>query len=147
MLGWSVPRIINAQIRRHKNDDVRKVIRDTLEMIEDVIRFQTSRLFGCYNSILAFALSEIGEDRFVAQIPNVELFLEIGASSKTMVSLIAMGLSRAVAIRLNGARLPTEPELGIDEALEWLRTQSASLNALGLSPLQIEEVQALLNQR
>lgn len=145
MLGWSVPRIVSAQIKRRKGSDVRKIIRETLEMIEEVIRFQTSRLFGCYNSILGFALSEIGEARLSEQIPNMELFLEIGASNQTMVNLIALGLSRAVAIRLNGARLPTEPELGIEDAMRWLQSQSASLETLGLSPLQIEEVRSVLN--
>ena len=60
------------------------------------------------------------------------------------MSLISLGLSRTVAIRLNGARSEQEPELGQEEALEWLRSQSNNLDALGLSPLQVNEVQELL---
>ena|SRR5437588_537010 len=49
MLGWSVPRIIAARIKRMKRRreavDLRKVIRETLEIIEQVVRFQMIRLF------------------------------------------------------------------------------------------------------
>lgn len=149
MLGWSVPRLISAQIKRakkkEKEPDLRKIIRETLQLIEEVIRFQTIRYFNCYNAVLEHVLSERGAGELGKQIPDVQLFLEIGASDQTMVSLISLGLSRAVAIRLNGARFSTEPQLGIQEALAWLRSQSGDLQSLGLSQLQIDEVNELLS--
>lgn len=148
MLGWSVPRIINSRIKRKKRKresfDLRKLIRETLELIEEVIRFQTLRLFGCYNAVLGLALSESGAVDQSSQIPDIELFLEIGASNRTMVSLISLGLSRTVAIRLNGSRLEDDPELGIEEAIQWLESQTSNLETLGLSPLQIAEVNEVL---
>jgi hypothetical protein len=151
MLGWSVPRIISERIKREKKRrkkvlSTRKIIRDTLETIEDAIRFQTIRLFGCYKALLEYALAEVGEAEQGKQIPDVELFLEIGASDKTMVGLISLGLSRAVAIRLVGARSESDPELNADEALHWLQSQSNNLASLGLSPLQVEEVEELLSK-
>jgi len=146
MLGWSIPRIISERIKRDKNPDIRKIIRSTLEAIEDAIRFQTIRLFGCYKVLLEFALSETDADDRVKQIPDVELFLEIGASNKTTVSFIYLGLSRALAIRLTGARQESAPELGVEDALRWLRMQSDDWGSLGLSPLQIEEVKKLLRK-
>jgi hypothetical protein len=146
MLGWSIPRIINERIKRDRNPDIRKIIRNTLEVIEDAIRFQTIRLFGCYKTLLEHALSETDADYRVKQIPDVELFLEIGASNKTTVSFISLGLSRALAIRLTGARPESEPELDVGDALHWLRAQSNNWGSLGLSPLQIEEVRELLRK-
>jgi hypothetical protein len=149
MLGWSVPRIINHQIRRERKKgkipDTRKIIRDTLQVIEEAVRFQTIRLFGCYNAILEFALSEVGATELTKQIPDVALFLEIGASNQTMVSLISLGLSRTVSIKLNGSRSEFDPELNLEEALEWLRAQSDNLESLGLSELQTSEVKEILS--
>jgi len=116
----------------------------TLQVIEEAIRFQTIRLFGCYRTILEYALVEVGAFELSRQILDVELFLEIGASSKTMVSFISLGLSRAVAIKLNGARSELDPELDRKEALEWLRSQSSQLASFGLSDLQIAEVMEML---
>jgi replicative superfamily II helicase len=149
MLGWSVPRIISHQIKREKRKgrtpDIRKIIRDTLQVIEEAVRFQTIRLFGCYNAILEFALAESGSAELSKQIPDVALFLEIGASNQTMVSLISLGLSRAVAIKLNGSRSEFDPELNLEDALEWLRGQSQNLESLGLSELQVSEVNEILS--
>lgn len=148
MRGDSIPYIISDQIKRarkrEKSPDIRKIIRDTLKTIEEVIRFETIRLFGCYSAILTYALSEQGRAISPNEIPDVELFLEIGASSPTMVSLISLGLSRTVAVRLYGARSEHDPELGQVEALRWLQSQSDKLEALGLSQLQINEVTELL---
>jgi replicative superfamily II helicase len=149
MLGWSVPRIINHQIRREKKKgrtpDVRKIIRDTLEVIEEAVRFQTIRLFGCYIAILEFALSELGSAEMVDRIPDVALFLEIGASDPTTVSFISIGLSRAIAIKLNGARSELDPELDKEQALGWLRARLENLQDLGLSELQIAEVNEIVS--
>jgi hypothetical protein len=123
--------------------DTRKVIRETLETIETVIRFDTIRLFSCYRAVLEHVLMD-DEAPEETPIPDVELFLEIGASNRTMVSLIGLGLSRTVAIRLVGARQEDEPELGPNEALAWLESQSSNLDALGLSPLQVDEVREML---
>jgi|ERR1700694_64376 len=60
--------------------------------------------------------------------------------------LITLGLSRALAIRLTGIRLESEPELDVEEALQWLRTQSHDLVSSGLSPLQINEVREFLRR-
>ncbi|MEJ0078005.1 MAG: hypothetical protein WDO17_21715 [Alphaproteobacteria bacterium] len=70
--------------------------------------------------------------------------MEVGASNQTMISFISLGLSRAAAVRLSGAREEDEPELEIEDALEWLRRQD--LDALGLSPLLRAEVDALLEK-
>ncbi|HMJ42269.1 MAG TPA: hypothetical protein VK522_08325, partial [Pseudolabrys sp.] len=100
-------------------------------------------LFGCYKTLLEHALSARG-DISVSRIPDVELYLEIGASNKTTISFISLGLSRAVAISLSGARGEFESELEIEEALTWLQSHSENLGSLRLSPLQIREVLKLL---
>lgn len=146
MLGYSIPRIISEGLRREKEKgrtpDTRQFIRTTLEVIEDAIRFQTIRLFGCYKILLEHALSDTESP---PKIPDVELYLEIGASNETMVSLISLGLSRAVAIKLNGARNELDPELDAAQALAWLRSHAPDFESFKLSSIQLAEVLALLD--
>ena len=64
-VGMVGTRIIADRIKRMRlrgeTVDLRKVIRETLETIEQVVRFEMIRLFGCYNAVLGFALSEGGQ--------------------------------------------------------------------------------------
>jgi hypothetical protein len=52
--------------------------------------------------------------------------------------------SQARCRLLNGSRLEDDPELGIEEAILWLESQTNNLETLGLSPLQIAEVNEVL---
>jgi hypothetical protein len=142
MRGWPIPRIIDRQIKRNPTLETRKVIRNTLDVIENEIRFQTVRLFACYNAILAFALTAAGSRDLSENIPDLALYLEIGASNKTMVSFISLGLSRTTAIRLNGWCSDQEQEMDITEALSWLR--SKDLEKLELPELLLSEVRSIL---
>lgn len=141
MRGISLPQIIDEQIKRSPEKNRRTVIRDTLELIETQIRFQCVRLFGCYNALLIHALKETSNQDLVASIPSIPVYLEVGASDRTMISFIALGLSRVTAMKLNEASLRKD----LDEAgaLQWLRTRT--LDHLALSPLLLEEVRTIIS--
>ncbi len=140
MTGWPLPKIIDKQIERQPGKNRRTVIRDTLNLIEEKIRWEAVRLFGCYNVLLAAALDKAGHGELATSIPAMALFLEVGASDKTMISFITLGLSRVTAMKLNeqSARKDLTPA----EAKDWLR--SRPISGLGLSPLLAAEVTALL---
>jgi hypothetical protein len=141
MRGLPLPQIIDEQIRRDTRDkDQRTIIRETLELVENQIRFQAVRLFGCYNTLLSHALTVDHLEDLAAGIPSLPLYLEVGASDKTMISFIALGLSRATAMRLND--LSARKDLDAAAALQWLR--SRQLEQLGLSPLLVDELRSLL---
>jgi hypothetical protein len=75
----------------------------------------------------------------VSSIPSLPLYLEIGASDKTMISFISLGLSRVTAMKLN--EMSARKDLDAASAIQWLRTRP--LEALGLSPLLLAEVRAI----
>lgn len=139
MLGLPLPQIIDEQISRNASKPVRTTIRSTLDLIEGDIRFQAVRLFGCYTALLVYALDSAGLVDMVSSIPSLPLYLEIGASDKTMISFISLGLSRVTAMKLN--EMSARKDLDTTAALQWLRTRP--LEALGLSPLLLAEVQAI----
>ncbi|WBU31733.1 DEAD/DEAH box helicase [Rhodopseudomonas palustris] len=140
MLGLPLPQIIDEQIKRNRAEGSRTTIRKTLDLIEGTIRFQVVRLFGCYNTLLAYALSIKGQGGLGAGIPSLPLFLELGASDKTMISFISMGLSRVTAMKLN--ELAARKDMDPDAAREWLR--SRPLETLGFSPILISEISSVL---
>ncbi|CDX20220.1 DEAD/DEAH box helicase domain protein [Mesorhizobium plurifarium] len=139
MLGVPLPQIIDEQISRNASKPVRTTIRSTLDLIEGDIRFQAVRLFGCYSALLVYALDSAGLVDMASSIPSLPLYLEIGASDKTMISFISLGLSRVTAMKLN--EMSARKDLDKTGALRWLRTRP--LEALGLSPLLLAEVRAI----
>lgn len=139
MLGLPLPQIIDEQISRNASKPVRTTIRSTLDLIEGDIRFQAVRLFGCYSALLVYALDSAGLVDLVSSIPSLPLYLEIGASDKTMISFISLGLSRVTAMKLN--EMSARKDLDTAAALQWLRTRP--LETLGLSPLLLAEVRAI----
>lgn len=143
MLGLSLPQIIDMQIARNASKPVRHTIRNTLNLIERDIRFQAVRLFGCYSALLVHALESAGLVDMVSSIPSLPLYLEIGASDKTMISFISLGLSRVTAMKLN--EMSSRKDLNPASALQWLQTRP--LEALGLSPLLLAEVRAITNAK
>ncbi|MER9657887.1 DEAD/DEAH box helicase [Mesorhizobium sp. M0152] len=139
MLGLPLPQIIDEQIARNASKPVRTTIRSTLDLIEGDIRFQAVRLFGCYSALLVYAFDSAGLVDMVSSIPSLPLYLEIGASDKTMISFISLGLSRVTAMKLN--EMSARKDLDTAGAMQWLRTRP--LEALGLSPLLLAEVRAI----
>ena len=136
MLGLPLPQIVEEQIRRRPSQKTRSTIRNTLDLIEGQIRFQAVRLFGCYNTLLVYALDTAGRSDLISSIPALPLYLELGASDKTMISFLSLGLSRVAAMKLN--EVSARKDLNPSGALEWLRTRP--LEQLGLSPLLAAEV-------
>lgn len=138
--GVPLPRLIDLQIKRKSSEEPRRVIRDMLDVLEKDIRFQAVRLIGCYNTLLAYALKEAGFDELSKSLPHLPLYLELGASDKTMISFISLGVSRVTAMKLN--ELAGRKDMDVSEVKRWLMGRSPE--SLGLSPLLLLEVKALL---
>lgn len=113
---------------RHKKQNMKSnrepligpVIRKVMEDIEQDLRFRFLSYTSCYIDLLKEALNRTGNTLYINRIPNIPLFLEFGASSTTMISLMGIGLSRTTAHLLSSLSL--NKEMGSFEALEWLRT-------------------------
>jgi len=142
MQGKPLPFIISNQIEKNPKKNQRAIIRETLEDIEKLIRFQAVRFFGCYNTLLAHALENAGLVDFVSSIPALPMYLEVGASDKTMISFISLGLSRVTAMKLNDQSV--RKDLDMRGALDWLK--SRPLNMLDLSPLLLAEVRKIISE-
>lgn len=143
MRGDPLPVLINSSISYNKSvgsgKSIARIIRDTMENVEDDLRFRYVKFFTCYNSLLEVALNERGFETYVAGIPNVPLFLEVGGSSGAMINLMAFGLSRTSAEALS--EYITNKDMNADEIRAWLREQN--LDRLDLSPICLREIDLL----
>ena len=137
MRGRPLPMIVQNQLRRKRpEDDDRDVVRDTLKLVENRVRYQCLRLFSCYSSVLVEVLRNLGHEEALSRLPSISLYLELGASDRTTLSLMAMNLSRVVAVRLTPRA--DSRDLDVDQARAWLLT--APIETFGFSPLLEREI-------
>lgn len=107
-----------------------------MKNIEQDLRFRYVKYASCYNDLLQEALNKTGNESYTGSIPPIPLFLELGASSKTMVSLIGWGLSRTTAKILTDKA--QNKNMGRREILIWLKRQN--LEALDVPGICIKEI-------
>jgi superfamily II DNA/RNA helicase len=101
MKGYPLARIIdrNWDFWKDKNKKKQTVIRDTLKDIEEFARFKFIKYFACYKDILTYYLKTKNINPR-DELLEVKVWLELGASENTTVSLIGLGFSRTTAIVL-----------------------------------------------
>jgi len=144
MRGDPLPELITDAIEYRRKTKTREpniatVIRTVMSDIETDLRFRYVKYLGCYIDILRQVMRDTGNDSYVASIPTIPLYLELGAASKTMVSLVSLGLSRTTAGII--ASKAANPGMGQAEAEDWLLKQN--LEGMGISGVCIREVEKL----
>ena len=142
MNGDSMPEIINTNATYNPDKAIASVIRGTLNDIEQEVRFKYFRLTSCYLTLLDHALRECGMEQFTTSIPALPLFLEVGASSRTMISLMSLGLSRVTASRLSEETL--NKDLEPFSARQWLG--DLDLNKVDISRILADDVRRTIAQ-
>jgi hypothetical protein len=123
MRGKTIPEIINDiekyRKKRGETFELAKLIRTVLGNIEKDLRFRFVRLTSCYNSVLRFVLVETSRAELAKGIPAIPLYLEMGASTDSMLSFMDLGLSRITA-RLLQERA-ANPSMDTASAESWVR--------------------------
>jgi len=143
MRGEPLRRLIDGayEYRQSRQRTVRiaTVIRDVFRDVETDLRFRYVKYTSCYNDLLAEALRRTGYAELTAHIPSIPLFLEIGASSKTMVNLVGLGFSRTAAAIITTTA--AEKDMNRETTQGFLRRQN--WEALGVSPVIRKEIERL----
>lgn len=126
--------------RRRGEANVNTVARKLFDSIETKLRFDYVKYSKCYNDLLAYTLTTNGLDELVETIPPLHLYLELGASSKTMINLIGLGLSRTAAWIL--ASKIINSDMTTESVLMWLK--KTNLNALDIPKSVKAEIAQIL---
>lgn len=144
MRGDQYFNIIDGEIKyqrsQNSNAKNRTLIYDMLRFINNDIRFKYVKHTRCYISILEKVLSEQGYDDKVKSIPSLPIFLELGASSETMIALMSLGISRMTASILKD-QIPVS-DYDRSQALSWLRRHDFSY--FDLPPVCLKELEAAI---
>lgn len=113
------------------------VIRNTMADIEEFARFSFVKYSSCYIDVLIHYFGESNQTDLIASIPSLHTWLEFGASSKTQISLISIGMSRTTAIELG--EYITFDNFDRDACILWLK--NTNLEGLEMSPILRREVE------
>lgn len=70
------------------------LIRRTMELVEQIARFRTPKYFSAYMDVLHAHLRAIGRLDLIEDELDIGTQLEFGVSSRTLLSLMELGLSR-----------------------------------------------------
>jgi hypothetical protein len=140
--GMSLSRIIekNWDYWKDRNKKISTVIRDTMRDLEEYARFRFLKYSSCYNDLLKYHFISQGNSELAQQVPQLRLWLEFGASQKTQISLMGIGLSRTSAIIIS--EYIANDSFDFKECIDWL--SSIDLEILGLSPIVHGEISKVL---
>ena len=133
-------RIEHRNAKRKRGEaNVNTEARGLFDDIESSVRFRYVKFSKCYNDILSFVLKNTNREDLVASLPPLHLYLELGASSTTMINLIGMGLSRTAASQI--AKKMINTSMTSSEIKEWLSKQNLKVYNLPYSVLaEIEKI-------
>ncbi len=134
-------RIEHKNAKRKRGEaNVNTEARGLFDEIESGVRFRYVKFSKCYNDILSFVLKNNNREDLVASLSPLHLYLELGASSTTMINLIGMGLSRTAASQV--AKKMINTSMSSSEIKEWLSNQN--LKAYNLPHSVLAEIEKIL---
>jgi hypothetical protein len=142
MKGLSLARIIEQRLRYHRKhgreEPLSKVIRDTMKLVENVARFLAPKYFSAYVDVLAHHLDKIGRPDLLPQDLDIGFALEFGISTRTLLSLMQLGLSRMSASALY--EIIAIDDLDQDGCRVWVDDRRTQLEGLDLPILVVREI-------
>lgn len=137
--GYGLARIIADNIRWHNKNKTGKntatIIRETMRDIEEYARFRFLKYTTCYIDVLKLYLGTKGDCAAIDKIPQLNLWLEFGASKTTQISLMAMGFTRTAALEFSD--LIVDENYNKEQCLHWFQTNN--INAMDLPASIINE--------
>ncbi|MGN7870026.1 DEAD/DEAH box helicase [Paracoccus sp. 22332] len=140
--GWSLARIIEERIRYQRRSgsepQLPLLIRDTMDLIEQYSRFRAPKYLSAYVDVLNFHLRSIGREDLIDDDLDIGTELEFGVSSRTLMSLIGLGISRMSSTMLY--ELIVEDGLDRAECLKWIRARHEEFEGMGLPRIAIREL-------
>ena len=140
--GYSLATIIRKRTEYHERHgqryDIAKVIRGTMELIEQIARFRAPKYFSAYLDVVKMHLSEIGRADLINEDIDVGVALEFGVSTQTLLSLMELGLSRISAVALY-EKIALD-NLNREDCVRWVTDRIEDLDAIELPRLVIREI-------
>lgn len=143
MRGYPLARLISERISyfKKKKREFKEptLIRNVMEDVENIARYQAPKLLSCYNDLLRFYFLHIDRGDLVDKIENIGVYLELGVSLKTQISLISLGFSRTSSIMIS--EYITNDSLDELQCVKWIESNYRLLDELpSLVKLEISSI-------
>lgn len=144
--GRSLADIIRRNIAWHdkvgRKYTLPGIIRDTMALVEQIARFRAPKYLSAYMDVLHFHYRRIGREDLIDDGLDIGTQLEFGVSSRTLISLMELGLSRMTAVALY--EKIARDELDQTQALKWVADRADQLGAMDLPAIIERELRERL---
>ena len=111
-----------------------------MALVEQTARFLAPKYVAAYMDVLAFHLKTIERSDLIGDDLDYEVMLEFGLSTRTLVSLMELGLSRMSAVELY--EKIAKDDLDQKGVRAWVAEYGPQLEALEVPTLIIREIRA-----
>lgn len=144
--GFSLAVMIRKNIEYHDSRarpyKLPVLIRQTMELVEQIARFRAPKYFSAYMDILQMHLREIGRTDLIDQDLDIGTQLEFGVSSRTLLSLMELGVSRMSAVALY-EKIALD-DLSKEECQAWVAEREAQFEGMDIPVVILREVREKL---
>lgn len=144
--GFSLAEIIRRNIEWHRTTRrefrLPVLIRETMELVEQIARFKAPKYLSAYMDVLHMHLREIGREDLIDRGLDIGTQLEFGVSSKTLLSLLELGLSRMSAVALY--EKIARDDLSREECVAWVTEREDQLESMDIPVIMVREVRERL---
>lgn len=144
--GYSLAAMIRKNIEWHsavgKAFKLPALIRNTMELVEQVARFKAPKYLSAYIDVLHMHLRETGRHDLINDELDIGTQLEFGVSSKTLLSLLELGLSRMSAVALY--EKIARDDLSKEECVAWVAEREGQLDEMDIPAIIAREVRRRL---
>lgn len=144
--GLSLATMIRRNIEWHQSVGrsyrLPALIRDTMDLVEQIARFKAPKFFSAYMDVLHMHLREIGRDDLIEHDLDIGTQLEFGVSSRTLLSLMELGLSRMSAVALY--EKIARDDLSKNDCLAWVAERRDQLEAMDIPLIIVRELRERL---
>ena len=147
--GYSLAKMIRGGIDWHKTNGrsfkLPLLIRQTMERVEQIARFRAPKYLSAYMDVLRIHLAEIGRNDLIDDEIDIGTQLEFGVSTRTLLSLMELGLSRMSAVALY--EKISRDDLTKEGCLAWVLERESQLDVLDIPTIILREIRGKLLSR
>jgi superfamily II DNA/RNA helicase len=140
--GYSLARIIRDSIDWHNEVGrpfkLPDLIRNTMELVEQIARFKAPKYFSAYMDVLKLHLREIDREDLIEEGLDIGTQLEFGVSSTTLLSLMELGLSRMSAVALY--EKIARDDLNKEGCTAWIIERIPQLHSMDIPAILVREI-------
>jgi hypothetical protein len=144
--GFTLAEMIRRNIEWHKNNNkafsLPVLIRSTMELVERIARFKAPKYLSAYMDVLQKHLREINREDLIDQGLDIGTQLEFGVSSRTLLSLMELRLSRMSAVTLY--EKIARDDLSKEECVAWVVERESQLEAMAIPIIIVREIREKL---